>query len=76
MSHPATHPLPPTGIFHSEHFYLRLNFWLSPFVTAGHNPSIRLVVTAHSESWSRSVLEIIFLYDDDDEASKLRVART
>ena len=30
-------PLPPTGLFHSELFYLRLNFWLSPFVIAGHN---------------------------------------
>ena len=30
-------PPPPTGLFHSELFYLRLNFWLSPFVIAGHN---------------------------------------
>ena len=30
----STQPTPPTGLFHSEHFYLRLNFWLSPFVIA------------------------------------------
>merc|ERR1712192_182648 len=55
--HPKT---PPTGLFHSEHFYLRLNFWLSPFIISLDAACLYLVV---SERWSRAVLEIIFLYE-------------